>query len=140
MYWCNFFWKCSIIVNIPLNNIPNLIFCYYGLVGTVRRMLYMCLIILLSCINIWTRIVITKKINYVFLWFSWYWFIIGVSMLTRYIIHRHQKNDNWFNYCWYREKLWWNKCLQHLIRVKEAWEVGCKGLWNNLGLNTLDTV
>ena len=33
---------------------------------------------------------------------------------------------------------WLNKCLQHVIRFKEVWQIGCKSLINNLGLKNQD--
>ena len=99
---------------------PN--FNYSVWVGTGRSILYLYLIIFLSCIHIGTYLIITNNINYFFLWLLWLCFVIGDNVLTNIITPRTWKIPLAFiavddGARFYSINVWWYLYVFLCIRV-----------------------
>ena len=99
---------------------PN--FNYSVWVGTGRSILYLYLIIFLSCIHIGTYLIITNNINYFFLWLLWLCFVIGDNVLTNIITPRTWKIPLAFitvddGASFYSINIWWYLDVFLCIRV-----------------------
>ena len=84
---------------------------YYGYVDTGRRLLDLCLIILFSCVHIWTHPIITKNINYLSLWFFSSWYVSEINLLTKLIILRHRKPVTCSSSIWWSGNFLLNNCV-----------------------------
>ena len=78
---------------------------------TGSSILDMYLILFLNCIHIWNHSIITKSIDYIFLWFFWTWYLSEVNVLTNLIIQLHQKPVVSSHSIWRRSNLLLNNYL-----------------------------